>query len=163
VLDLFRYSSPGVIGTDGSPNYFSTDGGVTDLGDFNYTPPADYGDWIYPGTGLDAYRGDITLDTVSPITSRDASLMAALGFSEGPMPITSLPAPTQEFAADPQDPPRVLAAGDFTGSGVDDILFVNSNTSEPFEWIMNGMEVSNYSDPEQDQSQGRISIQCRSI
>ena len=32
VADLFRYSAPGVIGQDGTPSYFSIDGGVTNLG-----------------------------------------------------------------------------------------------------------------------------------
>ena len=34
VADLFRYSAPGVIGQDGTANYFSIDGGVTNLGNY---------------------------------------------------------------------------------------------------------------------------------
>ena len=82
VANLFRYSAPGVIAQDGTRDYFSIDGGVTDLG--NYYSLART---IWIGTltaGLDAFEGNITLDTVSPITPRDEAQMAALGFTEGP-------------------------------------------------------------------------------
>jgi hypothetical protein len=84
VADLFRYSAPGVIGVDGAPSYFSTDGGVTDQGDF-YSLGQDYLDWTYPGAGLDAFRGGITPGALSPITLSDERLITVLGFIEGPL------------------------------------------------------------------------------
>jgi hypothetical protein len=48
--DLFRYASPGIrtftATANGSPAYFSTDAGVTDISDYNNSPGGgDYGDW----------------------------------------------------------------------------------------------------------------------
>ena len=84
VGDLFRYSAPGVIGQDDSANYFSIDGGVTDLGDYNVVE--DYLDWDETASGLDVYRAGLALGTISPITPRDVIEMAALGFTEAPLP-----------------------------------------------------------------------------
>ena len=89
VANLFRYSAPGVIAQDGTPSYFSIDGGVTNLGNY-YSLGQDYLDWNTTA-GLDAFEGNITLDTVSPITPRDEAQMAALGFTEGPGPGLGLP------------------------------------------------------------------------
>ena len=85
VADLFRYSAPGLIGVDGVQDYFSTDGGATKQGGLD-SFGQDYYDWNYPGEGPDAYRGGITDGVLSPITLKDEHLMAALGFTEGPMP-----------------------------------------------------------------------------
>ena len=52
-LDLFRYSASGVrsFTTNSSATaYFSIDGGVTDLVNFNQTSGADYADWASSGT-----------------------------------------------------------------------------------------------------------------
>jgi len=51
--DLFRYSAPGVRSFDtssGATSYFSINGGVTDLVDFNQNGAADYGDWLSSGS-----------------------------------------------------------------------------------------------------------------
>lgn len=59
--DLFRYASPGtrsfLNSASGTPAYFSIDGGVTDIADYNNSPNGeDYGDWIgsYPYMVQDA-------------------------------------------------------------------------------------------------------------
>jgi hypothetical protein len=83
VEDLFRYSAPGVLGQDGGANYFSIDGGVTNLGDYGLVE--DYGDWDLTSAGLDDYRSGLALGTISPITPRDVTQMAALGFTEAPV------------------------------------------------------------------------------
>jgi hypothetical protein len=83
--DLFRYASPGVrsfLGSaNGTPAYFSTDGGVTDIADYNNSPNgADYGDWLIDGpkTRVQNYgpsesvNADITNDGGSEIDVLDA-------------------------------------------------------------------------------------------
>jgi hypothetical protein len=97
--DLFRYSAPGVrsYSTSASTSYFSIDGGVTNLVDFNQTSGADYGDWqssptvrvqdafgtpgMIPTYGvealnLDVIGYDLATDTPEPGTV----LLAAAGF-----------------------------------------------------------------------------------
>ncbi len=80
ILDLTRYSAPGTIATDtSSTSYFSIDGGYTNSGNYNTNPSGDFADWTYPGAGIDAFRGGITPDTLSPLTRVDHLLLAALG------------------------------------------------------------------------------------
>ncbi len=82
ILDLTRYAAPGTLATNSSPNaYFSVDGGTTNLASYNTNPLGDFGDWAYPGAGVDAFRGGITPDTVSTLSPTDHALMAALGFT----------------------------------------------------------------------------------
>jgi hypothetical protein len=69
-VDLFRYSAAGVRSflnaADGTSAYFSIDGGVTDVADYNNSPTGeDYGDWlsIYPYMVQDGEASpDATLD-----------------------------------------------------------------------------------------------------
>ncbi len=57
ILDLLRYSAPGVSSFSWSaPAYFSIDGGKTNLGAFNNIGGGDRGDWLgYNGDAQDAY------------------------------------------------------------------------------------------------------------
>ena len=111
-MDLYRYTSRGVVGTDSVPGYFSEDGGVTSLAVFNSIPRGDFGDWTYPGAGLDAFRGGITPDTVSPITSADQRLMRDLGFTLGTLPLVLSGPITKVATADGQ----ILTASDAWGN-----------------------------------------------
>jgi len=73
--DLFRYSASGVrsfLGTaDGTSAYFSINGGVTDIADYNNFPNyEDYGDWlsIYPYLVQDAEASpDAMLDIATDV------------------------------------------------------------------------------------------------
>jgi len=86
-LDLFRYK-PGPDGgaavralrPGGDRDYFSIDGGATNLGNFNATPgPADYGDWNATEAG-DAYGFGQT-GVVATTPARDIIVMAVLGYN----------------------------------------------------------------------------------
>jgi autotransporter passenger strand-loop-strand repeat protein len=102
VLDLFRYSSPGVRDVSavasGSTNtaYFSTNGGVTSGGTFNndviytnFPPPTtsspyDLGDWAPGGGtgsgGVDSF-GNGNSGVVLPLTVDDLAVMNAIGWN----------------------------------------------------------------------------------
>lgn len=82
--DLFRFSSAGarsyLTTADGTPAYFSIDGGLTDIANYNNTPNgADYGDWnsaanrVQNAFGSSGISGvDITNDGGSEVKVLDA-------------------------------------------------------------------------------------------
>jgi len=90
VMDLFRYSAPGVrdqsAGGGGSIAYFSIDNGNTDLGSWNDNPRnGDLGDWngnSIPNGGKDAFSDYSSSGVVNAISSTDLTLMETLGWTE---------------------------------------------------------------------------------
>lgn len=95
VEDLFRYSAPGVRqlspGGTHSTGYFSIDGGLTNLGNWNADPNSgDLGDWYSgfgpagggPGpAGNDAFN-DFSFDgVINPLTQSDLTVMNVLGWN----------------------------------------------------------------------------------
>ena len=104
--DLFRYASSGVRSflstANGSSAYFSNDGGVTDIADYNNSPTGeDYGDWldIYPYLVQDTQAsGDVNLDITTDVgvnsshyPQPEIAVLNAVGFnlnSSTPEPAT---------------------------------------------------------------------------
>jgi hypothetical protein len=83
-LDLYRYSSPGVLGhTSGSPAYFSIDGGATNLGNFATVDPDDWAD-----TGPDSFDVVLTAGVENPVTAADMIEMNVLGFNASYVPLS---------------------------------------------------------------------------
>src|SRR4051812_21482944 len=79
-LDLFHYSSSGVrdlVGT--TPGYFSINGGVTNLNNFNTNPGGDFGDWA-ASAGNDAALAFSNSGVVNAFTSTDLQVMDVLGW-----------------------------------------------------------------------------------
>jgi hypothetical protein len=83
-LDLFRYSAPGQLSFGyNTAAYFSLDGGVTRLGDFNYlTSGMDRDAWLSATTGI----GDVQQPTAKAgkrysVTARDLTILDVLGWS----------------------------------------------------------------------------------
>jgi hypothetical protein len=79
VMDLFQYTSPGVIQTTvGGSSYFSINGGVTNLANFSST--SDLADWsnTVPNDSFDAFA---TPGTANPMSKTDITLMNVLGFN----------------------------------------------------------------------------------
>ena len=81
MLDLFRYSAPGVHQlVAGQPAYFSIDGGTTNLANFSVTNTD--GDWNNT-SGNDAFNGDVgTVGAHQAFTLVDLAEMDALGFTK---------------------------------------------------------------------------------
>jgi hypothetical protein len=78
-LDLFRYSGSGHRAlTPGSGQYFSINGGVTNLATFNGTGGGDLGDWA--GYTLDAYNAAARSGVMLPLSAADVTVMDALGY-----------------------------------------------------------------------------------
>ena len=101
--DLFRYSAAGVRSffatANGTPAYFSADGGVTDVADYNNSPNgADYGDWLdlYPGLVQDMQASeDVNLDIATDVGVNgnnyprpEVAVLDAVGFDLIPEPGT---------------------------------------------------------------------------
>jgi len=93
--DLFRYSAAGVRSfldtADGTSAYFSIDGGVTDIADYNNSPNGeDYGDWLalYPYLVQDAeVSPDMTMDISTDVGANsnhypqpEVAVLDAVGF-----------------------------------------------------------------------------------
>jgi hypothetical protein len=103
VMDLFRYSGPGINQTTtGDPSYFSIDGGNTNLNNFNnYTTgnQGDLGDWA-PSAGNDAYDDNSNPGVINEVTPTDLTLMNVLGWDEAPcfMSDTMIRTPNGETA-----------------------------------------------------------------
>ena len=79
-LDLFHYSAPGVRDFSGTTaGYFSANGGVTNLDNFNTNPSGDFGDWA-ASAGHDAFLAYTGAGTVNGISAADLTVMNVLGW-----------------------------------------------------------------------------------
>jgi len=80
LLDFFHYSSAlnrDFVGTQ--PGYFSIDGGVTHLANFNTNPSGDFGDWA-AGAGTDAFRAFAPWGRVNNVSTTDLRELDVLGW-----------------------------------------------------------------------------------
>jgi len=93
VIDLFRYSSPGVRDTTtaglNSTAYFSIDNGNTILGSWNnQISNGDLADWYPQGPapgGNDAFNDYSSPGVINVISGSDLTLMSALGWTTAPI------------------------------------------------------------------------------
>lgn len=82
-LDLFRYSGRGVRAlSPGNGQYFSIDGGVTNLDTFNGTGGGDLGDWA--GFTIDAFNAAARPGMLLPISSADITALDVIGYDVRP-------------------------------------------------------------------------------
>ncbi len=84
ILDYLHYTAAATRTFVGNPgtataSYFSIDGGTTNLGNFNKTSGADFGDWA-TGGGANALNAFGTTGVVSPVTAADMIAMDAIGW-----------------------------------------------------------------------------------
>jgi hypothetical protein len=93
VLDLYRYSAPGVPSFSSAPGttaYFSVDGGLTDILGFNNNPLNDLGDWAlgtcYVQSAVPCKGTDPAYTTSSP----EFTMMESIGYD----PVTAVPEPS---------------------------------------------------------------------
>jgi hypothetical protein len=78
-LDLFRYTSPGVLDlVPENGDYFSIDGGHTVINTFNGTGGGDLADWS--GATPDSYNAFLALDTELPASTGDLTEMDVIGY-----------------------------------------------------------------------------------
>ncbi|MBV8594160.1 MAG: NF038122 family metalloprotease [Caulobacteraceae bacterium] len=86
VLDLFRYSAPGVMSDSYSaPAYFSLDGGATSLGAFNVSAKGgDRSDWATPDASGDIQDAFIPKGQRLTVSAADLTALDILGLGNGP-------------------------------------------------------------------------------
>jgi hypothetical protein len=81
LMDLFRYTSKGVLATSGTQSsYFSDNGGATSLNPFNASPSGDFGD-LSNGAGNNAFNAFSSAGVVDAVTSNDLTMMNVLGYN----------------------------------------------------------------------------------
>ena len=79
-LDLLRYSAPNTRAlSPGDNQYFSIDGGTTNLNTFNGIGGGDTGDWA--GYTIDAFNAAALEGTMLPISAADVTVMDVLGYN----------------------------------------------------------------------------------
>ncbi len=116
-LDLFHYSAPNTpLFVGSTPGYFSIDGGVTDLADFNTDPSGDYGDWA-KSVGADSFAAFATTGVVNPVTAADLTALDVIGWDRAPG--------------------KAPAVADVNGDGFSDIVWQNTNGQAAI-WTVNG-------------------------
>lgn len=80
VSDLFHYASPGVRDFSGTtPGYFSIDGGLTNLNNFNTNSGGDFGDWA-SSVGSDSWRAFSNSGVINSISESDLKFLDVIGF-----------------------------------------------------------------------------------
>lgn len=95
-LDFLHYSAPGTPDYSGTKaGYFSVNGGVTNLDNFNTNPGGDFGDWA-ASAGNDSFLAFGYPGVVDAITPTDLRVMDAIGWdralsSAPPAPPPSAP------------------------------------------------------------------------
>jgi hypothetical protein len=77
-LDLVRYTGAGALDLTTKRGYFSLDGGVTNLGNYN-TSFGDSGDWSSSSPAYDSY-GFFSKGHAAPVSATDLLEVASLGF-----------------------------------------------------------------------------------
>jgi hypothetical protein len=78
-IDLFRYTSPGVLDlVPENGDYFSIDGGKTVINTFNGTGGGDLSDWA--GGTVDSYNAFLTAGKTNVISAGDLTEMDVIGF-----------------------------------------------------------------------------------
>ena len=81
LMDLFRYTSNGVLATSGTQSsYFSDNGGATSLNPFNASPSGDFGD-LSSSAGNNAFDAFGSAGVVNAVTSNDLTMMNVLGYN----------------------------------------------------------------------------------
>jgi len=92
LLDLLHYSGPGTRDFSGTfPGYFSTNGGVTNQGQFNTLPSGDFGDWASSvvNNPFDAFASPGVPEVV---TANDLAEVNSLGWNATGAPAPAAPA-----------------------------------------------------------------------
>ena len=81
LLDMFHYTAPGQHTYTGlTTNYFSANGGTTNLNNFNDNPQGDLGDWA-SNAGANSYLAFTPTGQEDVVSQSDISEMNALGYS----------------------------------------------------------------------------------
>ena len=100
LLDMFHYTAPGTRTYTGrTANYFSANGGTTNLDYFNANPQGDLGDWA-SSAGADSYLAFTPTDEEDTVSQSDITEMNALGYSAFGQSRSSTPPPPAGTTAD---------------------------------------------------------------
>ena len=93
VMDLFRYSGPGVRDLTARPfsntAYFSINGGQTNIDSWNTNPSGDLGDWS-SSAGADSFLAFTSPGAIDAYSAADNELMQTLGWDTAAGPVATV-------------------------------------------------------------------------
>jgi hypothetical protein len=121
--DVFSWLSAGVRNiTSSGTRYFSINGGVTNLVNFNQNPPGDFGDWLstacpHPHPYVQNALGCMGQSSDISATSPEGINLDVIGYDLGGSPIA--------------------VPYDFNNDGHSDYLLYNSSTRQTMIWYLN--------------------------
>jgi hypothetical protein len=127
--DLFSWSSPGIrnITTSGT-RYFSINGGVTNLVNFNQNPQGDLGDWL--STSCPQAHPYVQNAFVCPGQFSDVTTTSPEGINLDVIGYDLLGAPT------PTPTPARAAVADFNSDGSPDYVLRNTSNRRTVIWYL---------------------------
>jgi hypothetical protein len=132
-IDLFRYSSPGVLDlVPANGAYFSINGGTTAINTFNGTGGGDLSDWA--GLTIDSYNVGPTVGAKNDVSAGDITVMDVIGYDrlvpgdfnrDGQVNAADIPAMLAALAdlsayqtSKNLSGPQLVLLGDIDGDGV---------------------------------------------
>ncbi|HZL00932.1 MAG TPA: NF038122 family metalloprotease, partial [Caulobacteraceae bacterium] len=125
-LDMFDYSAPAVrsFNASAASRYYSVDGGVSDMFDFNTDPKGDLFDFSAGDDVADAFDAFAPAGVVNPVGIGDLTLMDVIGYV--PTPIFAIAGPSLngetlsfQIADQSQGPAPASAAGIYVSTNLD--------------------------------------------
>jgi hypothetical protein len=138
LLDLFHYSSAGVLDTPASTSgYFSTDGGTTNQGQFNTVPGGDPGDWS-SSMGNDSFDAFSNSGVINSLSTGDTNVLDTIGWNLAGASTPSAPTGVSVTAITSSPSGAALAAN----TSIAEVSEVGGASTDTYSYSLGGAAAS---------------------